>query len=248
MVAMANKYMSSAQSEIDSFAKDVAHLGFPCLKYMYVPSFEVFDQPDSPKFVLLSNMPEDPNIDWTLSGGADDPVRREVLSSPLPTVWRCEKGKLCLPDVKKLSEDQETALSLLLGTGLDAGVVVPVGTHNAAVSFYIPEGAKFVKKLPQSTLERLFFTAYQLHDQLSSYVEDWKSETRSISLTPREKECLEWSGHGKNSWEIAKILCLSQDTVRDYLKHAAKKLDCVTRTQAVVKAMHMDLIQVTPLI
>lgn len=61
-------------------------------------------------------------------------------------------------------------------------------------------------------------------------------------LSPREVECLKWTAEGKAHTEIAIILDLSEHTVRDYLKEARKKLDCVSLAQAVSKAKSLGLI------
>ena len=70
------------------------------------------------------------------------------------------------------------------------------------------------------------------------------AEMRSMpSLTNRELECLEWTAAGKTSGEIAAILTLSEHTVSHYIAEASRKLDCVSRTQAVAKAFRLRLIK-----
>lgn len=54
-------------------------------------------------------------------------------------------------------------------------------------------------------------------------------------LTGREIECLRWAAAGKTSVELARIVGLSENTVNHYLHSATRKLDSVSRTQAVVK-------------
>jgi DNA-binding CsgD family transcriptional regulator len=61
-------------------------------------------------------------------------------------------------------------------------------------------------------------------------------------LTMRELECLRWIARGKDSSEIAVILNISLHTVRDYLKSARYKLDCVSSEQAVSKAVMLGLL------
>lgn len=61
-------------------------------------------------------------------------------------------------------------------------------------------------------------------------------------LTVREVECLNWSAKGKEAADIATILDISVHTVRDYLKSARFKLDCVNVAQAVSKALMLGLI------
>ncbi len=61
-------------------------------------------------------------------------------------------------------------------------------------------------------------------------------------LTARELECLRWIGSGKDAGEIAVILNISPYTVREYLKSARFKLDCVTSAQAVSKAVKLGFL------
>jgi len=62
------------------------------------------------------------------------------------------------------------------------------------------------------------------------------------SLSPREKECLQWTADGKTYSEIAIILNLSEHTVRSYLKVVRLKLDSVSLAQAVARASNLGLI------
>ena len=61
-------------------------------------------------------------------------------------------------------------------------------------------------------------------------------------LAPRELECLFYNANGKSYSEIAIILSLSEHTVRSYLRMARIKLDCVTLTQAVAKAIRAGIL------
>ena len=55
-------------------------------------------------------------------------------------------------------------------------------------------------------------------------------------LSSRESECLEWAARGKTVWETAAIIGISENTVREYLSNATKKLIASNKTEAVVKA------------
>ncbi|MGX9181982.1 helix-turn-helix domain-containing protein [Mesorhizobium sp. BHbdii] len=61
------------------------------------------------------------------------------------------------------------------------------------------------------------------------------------TLSPRERECLEWVSEGKTAWECAMILGLSEHTVRCYLESARYKLQATGNTHAVAKAIKSDL-------
>jgi|Deesub1362A_J573_1020465.scaffolds.fasta_scaffold00271_32 DNA-binding CsgD family transcriptional regulator len=64
----------------------------------------------------------------------------------------------------------------------------------------------------------------------------------NTTLSRREKEVLKWIKEGKSTWEISKILSISQNTVKFHIKQIMRKLDAVKRTQAVAIALEQGLI------
>lgn len=61
-------------------------------------------------------------------------------------------------------------------------------------------------------------------------------------LSPRELTVLLWMKEGKTNWEIARILGLSERTVRFHVGSIFEKLDVTSRTQAVARALGAGLI------
>ena len=61
-------------------------------------------------------------------------------------------------------------------------------------------------------------------------------------LTPKEKEVLALVAKGASNQEIADKLCVRDVTVKTHLNSVFKKLKVANRTQAVLLAMQMDLI------
>lgn len=60
------------------------------------------------------------------------------------------------------------------------------------------------------------------------------------SLTPRQREVLEWVGEGKTNQDIAVILGVTPATVEKHLRIAREKLDVGTTAQAVLKAAFLN--------
>jgi len=67
-------------------------------------------------------------------------------------------------------------------------------------------------------------------------------EQKLPSLSDREKEVLQWVGQGKNNWEISQILGISERTVKFHVGRVLEKMNVTSRTQAVVLAMEMGLL------
>lgn len=70
------------------------------------------------------------------------------------------------------------------------------------------------------------------------------ADTASLPhLTPRELEVLALMATTATNREIAQQLTLSEETVRSHVKSILRKLDARNRTQAVVEALRLELIQ-----
>ena len=65
-----------------------------------------------------------------------------------------------------------------------------------------------------------------------------------LSLSPREIECLNLIAKGKDCPAIARILGLSEYTVRDHIKSARQKLECNTIPQAIYEATRHRIINI----
>ena len=63
------------------------------------------------------------------------------------------------------------------------------------------------------------------------------------AITPRELDCLRLTADGHTSQAIARLLGLSEYTANDHLTSASRKLNAVTRTHAVAKALRLGLIE-----
>lgn len=69
-----------------------------------------------------------------------------------------------------------------------------------------------------------------------------KKTIASQALTERELEVLTWVGEGKTSAEIAAILGIARNTVRNQIQNTLIKLRVNTRSQAVAKAIKRGLV------
>jgi DNA-binding CsgD family transcriptional regulator len=67
-------------------------------------------------------------------------------------------------------------------------------------------------------------------------------DKHACQLSPRELTVLLWMKEGKTNWEIARILGVSERTVRFHAGSIFEKLDVTSRTQAVARALEAGLI------
>jgi DNA-binding CsgD family transcriptional regulator len=62
------------------------------------------------------------------------------------------------------------------------------------------------------------------------------------SLTPRELEALRWTMDGKTAWEVGTIMNISERTAVLHLQNSMHKLNCVTKHQAVLRAIRLGIL------
>jgi len=67
---------------------------------------------------------------------------------------------------------------------------------------------------------------------------------KNILLSLREKEVLLWIAQGKSTWDISRILHISERTVKFHISNIMQKLDVVNRPQAVAVAIEQGLIDI----
>lgn len=69
-----------------------------------------------------------------------------------------------------------------------------------------------------------------------------KDSPKKNHITRREIEVLQWLQQGKSSWEISKILGLSERTVNFHVYNIMEKIEAVNRPQMITIALRMGLI------
>ena len=94
----------------------------------------------------------------------------------------------------------------------------------------------------KKTIQREFqvLASYFHQHILRIYGNDAESQ---MLVSARELDCLKWVAAGKTAWEASVILGISERTVRFHLNAAREKLNCLTTTQAVAKAVSQQLIE-----
>ncbi len=88
----------------------------------------------------------------------------------------------------------------------------------------------------------LHLVAMYAQNRIRDLIDTSSERGRRPALSPRERECLQWTAAGKTSWEIAAILRLSQNTTDGYIASATRKLGASNRTQAVAEGIRRGII------
>ena len=125
--------------------------------------------------------------------------------------------------------------------GIGAGMTVPInipGEPSGSCSFAVRTGCDF----PQDRLTSVQLIGSHAFEAARRIC----GQTRSRELphlSRRERQCLELLAAGKTDWEIARILGISVETARQYVKRARKAYDAVNRTQLAVLALRDSIIR-----
>lgn len=164
-----------------------------------------------------------------------DPVTVHSRKGMSPFEWS---------DISNRSNIGKNILRQAANFDLDFGFCFPVanaGRYSAALSIAGPN-----LSVPESLVGKIHLAALYFHGRcisLSTRV-DSNEFLEKMILSPREIECLKWVAGGKTDWEIGEILRIAESTVHSYVESAKRRLDCVSRTQAVVEAIRLGLLAI----
>lgn len=217
--------------------KAAGELGFDRYAYCALTGHERYVAGDNPPPAVALNYP----TSWTdyyfeQNYQVRDPVVLYARELEKPFLWDTLKA------VYELDGTQQEIMDQAAEARLKDGIGVPLhGPHGSVclLTFAAGDGhPEPAAELPQlAALATLFHFAY-------SEVGRSALDHRGIpELTERERECLQWSMQSKSSWEISKILNISENTVNYHIKTAFKKLETNSRITAVAKALRFGLIE-----
>ncbi|MGH6853195.1 MAG: helix-turn-helix transcriptional regulator [Methylocella sp.] len=68
------------------------------------------------------------------------------------------------------------------------------------------------------------------------------NQSKKITLSPREREALQWAAEGKADWEIGAVMNISEHGADKHMRSVRAKLGAINRTQAVAEAIRRGMI------
>ncbi|CAG0967331.1 MAG: helix-turn-helix transcriptional regulator [Rhizobiaceae bacterium] len=180
--------------------------------------------------LLDGDHPRTSRLSRRLSGKAIEAGAARLQTSSVPFIWH--KGARRGPAAASLA-----AVDNLLG--LDgSGIAFPLPAGAGRIGLAVFAGAA----APLSG-EEIITLHLRCIGLFSSLLEKAQSPAGDVpAMSNRELDCLRLTADGKTSEEIAAMLGLSVHTATQYLTSAAQKLDAVSRTHAVAKALRLGLI------
>jgi len=227
--------VSAMPSEAAALLEQVRSVGFDRLMY----GVDMLDgEIDMPLEVLDYGFTS-PYTRLYLDRLRQDPLRRMVARGEIdvftPIAFENDGKSLSIARERRFSSGDLSLLSWCLSQGVRTGISfrirMPRG-RGASLNFY-SEHSLSQKEL-DAAMQRLFLAGHQVHARLEPRL----SRRYDKLLSDREAECLEWIALGKSNPEIATLLGLSPDTVKEHVQSLFHKLKVNGRAQAVSRG-HM---------
>ncbi len=130
-----------------------------------------------------------------------------------------------------------------LREGITAGVEGPKG-FGSVLSFWGGDLGRVVRH--RTVIEFLAPAFHDLLIRLMTLAPSEGSRETGKSLTRRERQTLYWAGFGKTTWEIGRIVGISERTVMFHLGNAMEKLNARNRVHAIAKAAQCGILDHPP--
>jgi DNA-binding CsgD family transcriptional regulator len=166
-----------------------------------------------------------------------DPVMQHCKHAAVPIIW--DQGTYVSRGQGEMWEHQATHG---YRTGVMLAIHLPDGRHFSL-------GVDRDRPLPASPRAMTRIVAdlqlFAVHAQDAAFRIFAPPEPRPVgqsTLTPRELESLRWTMDGKTAWEVGVIMNISERTAVLHLQNAMRKLDCVNKHQAVLKALRLGFL------
>ena len=193
-----------------------------------------------PYLVIISGYPTEWYERYNSEGYmANDPTIKYCENHITPLIW--EFIEFRAGQIKQVRKVMSEAADF----GLRSGISVPVhGAHGevALLSIVREDEPSRSRKLILASMPTIQVLSSYIHEAVRSVMSAEVIPIGQVQLTNRERECLLWAAEGKSSWEAAKILGISENTVIFHFKNASRKLNVSNRQQAVARAIAQGLI------
>jgi DNA-binding CsgD family transcriptional regulator len=225
--------VSDLPAEAARWLEGARGVGFDKLIY----SVDVLDGDIDPPLEVLSYGVSSSFWEFYLNGIREDALRRmvargEITVGNTPVAFENDGTRLSIASDRRLSVGDTGLLRWFLSQGHRTGVSFRIRmTHGRHASLNFFSARDFLAEDLALAMQRLFLIGHHVHADLEPRL----AKAPGRILSARESQCLEWIASGKSNREIATLLCLSVDTVKEHVQSLFQKLQVSGRAQAVAK-------------
>lgn len=164
---------------------------------------------------------------------AIDPLLQQASQDPFPVVW----SDRSFPSPPEFWEEAR-AHGIRYGWALTSyGKQATVGMLSLARSHQVVTESELAV-----TEAKLVWLSHVVHGAISAMDLSRHVQESDQELTAREREVLRWTAAGKTADEVGAILGISERTVTFHITSSLVKLNVVNKTQAVAKALLLNLL------
>ncbi len=163
----------------------------------------------------------------------DDPAAKFARMTLQPFTWSWLEKSL------DLNKSEFIVMNESRNFGLSEGAVFPLHGVLGSLAGASVAGLHFLpNRVELAALNMMVINAYNRAVDIKKIFES----ENDIALTKRQRECLNWVQLGKSNDDIAAILGISSNTVKDHIEAAKRTFGVGTRIEAVVQARRAKLI------
>lgn len=159
-----------------------------------------------------------------------DPVVTHLRNTLHPFSWGDVRSQ------RHLSKSERSIMDEARDFGARDGFIIPIVTLSGSVSLFSPCGLEpNLSPRARAAMEIIGMYGFNALKRASTNHEELNAPSRS--LTPREREIMQWVASGKSDDEIADLLSLRRPTVTWHVENAKRKLNALRRSHAIVQAI-----------
>lgn len=167
-----------------------------------------------------------------------DPVMQHCRRAAVPIIW--DQGTYVAEGQGGMWEHQA---SFGYQTGVALALHLPGGKHFSLGIERDRPLPKQPRAMTRIVAELQLFAVHAQDSAFRIFAPPPPKPADSPSLTPRELEALRWTMEGKTAWEVGAIMNIVERTAVLHLQNSMRKLGCVNKHQAVLKALRMGLLR-----
>ena len=168
---------------------------------------------------------------------ASDPLVARCRTASAPWHWTAKR------DLASLANTSSALAEAISSWSIAGFVTVPVHGPASILSGF-RFGYSHADGLSDAdvthALPMLTFFSMHLYEALRRVV--GPATAQRPQLSPRQLDVLSWIAHGKTSWEISRVLGVSENTVLAHIREIYRKLGVHNRNHAVATAVSCGLI------
>jgi len=214
-------------------SRNLQPLGFH--EFLYITDPPPARGPQMP--LVLTSLPE-PVVNELVARGAGgaDPMVQKLADAVVPFTVKQAIDEFCAAP-----SERRAIWRRAVESGLSHGLVIPlrgvVGFPNH-VTFWA-DSERVLQEAWRHHRSGVFLVALYFHAAARRLV---AQQPPLEPLSEREIDCLAWSARGKSTWDTARILEISERTVKFHLANATRKLRAANRTEAVARAIALGIV------